>query len=179
MDFLLRSAQIFKKYIIFGNLSTITQEGKRKMTLFFSSTFRGLTFCDIHFCIWKMSKFVFMGCPLWFGLVCKIPEFWRWKLWDQNFSLFNSGNIHIEGCKEPDFIFSIELRTKFVWSHGLIWIDILFLFSKVSHFWTEDNQQVLHYYCPDLDDTVFHQTAYFCLRKKNVTLWALFLCLKP
>ena len=66
-----------------------------------------------------MPKFVLMGSPLWSILVCKIPEFWRWKLWDQNFVPFDSGNIHIEESKEPDFTFSIELRTKFVWSHSL------------------------------------------------------------
>ena len=131
------------------------------MTPFFSSTFWALTVCDIHFCIWKMSKFVFMGSPLWSILVCKIPEFWRWKLWDQNFLLFDWGNTHIketkngvwtiapeENCppvrvriwgrvrvrvggnfnrgrlsqnrKKRRFTFSVQLKTKFVWSHGLL-----------------------------------------------------------
>ena len=119
---LLRPAHICKKCTILGSLRTIIQEGKkenRQMTPFFSSTFWALTVCDIHFCIWKMSKFIFMGSPLWFILVCKLPEIWRWKLWDQNFLLFNSGNIHIKESKKPGFTFSIELRTAFVWSHGL------------------------------------------------------------
>ena len=46
-------------------------------------------------------------------------EFWRWKLWDQNFVPFISGNIHIKDSKKPGFIVSIELRTKFDWFHGL------------------------------------------------------------
>ena len=60
---MLRSAQICKRCTILGNLRTITQEGKkqiRKMTPFFSS-FWALTICDIHFCIWELSKFIFMG----------------------------------------------------------------------------------------------------------------------
>ena len=51
LDFLLRSAQIWKKCFIFVNLGTITQEGKketRQMTPFYSSTFWALTVCDIH-----------------------------------------------------------------------------------------------------------------------------------
>ena len=123
LDLLLRAAQICKKCTIFVNLRTITQKGKkesRQMTPFFSSTFWGLTVCDIHFCIWKMSKFIFMWSPLRSIRACKIPEFWWWKLWDQNFVPFDSGNIQIEESKEPSFIFSIELRSKFVWSHNLL-----------------------------------------------------------
>ena len=67
---MLRSAQICKKCTIFVNLRTITQEEKKKtwqITPFFSSTFWDLTVCDIRFCIWKMSKFVFMRSPNSFG----------------------------------------------------------------------------------------------------------------
>ena len=123
LDLLLRSAQICKKSTIFGKLRTIIQEGKketRQMTPFFHLLFELLTICDIHFYIWKMSKFVFMGSPLWSILICKISEFWRWKLWDQNFVPFDSGNIHIKESKEPGFTFSIELWTKFVRSPGLM-----------------------------------------------------------
>ena len=105
---MLRSVQICKKCTIFGNLKTTTQEGKketRQMTPFSPSTFWALTICDIHFCTWKMSKFVFMGSPLWSILVCKIPEFWRWKLWNQNLVPFDSGNIHIKESKEPGLHF--------------------------------------------------------------------------
>ena len=35
-----------------------------------------LTVCNFHFCIWKESKLIFMWSPLWFILVCKIPQFW-------------------------------------------------------------------------------------------------------
>ena len=69
-----------------------------------------------------MSKFVFMGSPLWSILVCKIPEFWRWKLWDQNFVPFDSGNMPIKESKESSFPFSVELTTKFVWSYGLLFL---------------------------------------------------------
>ena len=52
-------------------------------------------------CLWysflylKNVKIRFQGVPLWFILVFEIPEFWRWKLWNQNFLPFDSGNIHI------------------------------------------------------------------------------------
>ena len=36
-----------------------------------------------------------------------------------NFGLFDSGNVHIRGSKKPGFTFPMELRTKFVSSHGL------------------------------------------------------------
>ena len=89
------------------------------MAPFFSSTFWALTVWDIHFCIWKLSKFILTGSPLWSILVYKIPEFWMWKLWDQNFVSFDSGNIHFKKSKNLGFTFSIELRTKFVWSYSL------------------------------------------------------------
>ena len=67
LDFLLRPAQICKKCNIY--LRTITQEKKNKtwqltnFFFFFFSTFWTITFCDIHFCILKMSKFISMGTP--------------------------------------------------------------------------------------------------------------------
>ena len=123
---LLRSTQIRQKCTILANSRTITQERKketRQMTPFFSSTFWALTVCDVHFCIWKLPKFIFMGssfCPFWSakylnfgGVSCEIR-------------IFYSGNIHIKESKKPGFTFSIELRTKFVWSRGLL------LFSDVT-----------------------------------------------
>ena len=66
---MLRSAQIRKKCTILGNLRTIIRKEKRKLNkwphffmCFLSSVF------DIHFCIWKMPKFIFMGscfCLFW------------------------------------------------------------------------------------------------------------------
>ena len=87
------------------------------------TTFRALIACDIHFCIWELSKFIFVGSPIWFILVSKILEFWRWKLWDKNFVPFHSGNIHIRESKKTGFTFSIELKAKFVWTHGLLLLD--------------------------------------------------------
>ena len=61
---------------------------------------------------------------LWYSFlyleIVKIHDFLRWKLWNQNFVWLDSGNIHIKESKYPSFTFSKELRTKFVWSHGLI-----------------------------------------------------------
>ena len=52
----------------------------RKMNPFFSSIFSALTVCNIHFWIWKYSKFTSMWSPLWSILVCKIPSFFYQKL---------------------------------------------------------------------------------------------------
>ena len=78
LDFLVRSAQNCKKCKFLDNLRTITHKGNmetRQMTPFFSSTFSDLTVWNIHFWIWKYSKFIFMWSLLWFILVCKIPQF--------------------------------------------------------------------------------------------------------
>ena len=61
--------------------------------------------------------FVFEKCEnsfLWgppFGPLCFVKCL--------NFGGENSGNIRIRESKEPIFTFLIELRTRFVWSHGL------------------------------------------------------------
>ena len=83
-DFLLRSAQNCKKCTFSDNLKTITWEGNmgtRQLTPFFLSTFSNLTVCNIHFWIWKYSKFIFMWSPLWCTLVCKIPQFFAKSYW--------------------------------------------------------------------------------------------------
>ena len=120
--FLAEVSTNLQKCTILGNLRTITQERKmeiRQMTPFFSSTFWGLTVW-YSFLYLKIAKIHFNGVVLSSVLVCKVPEFWRCKLWDQNFVSFDSGNIHIKESKKPGFTFSIELRTEFVWSHGLL-----------------------------------------------------------
>ena len=89
------------------------------MTRFFHLHW-ALTICDTHFCIWKFSKFIFIGSPFWSNLVWKIAKFWRWKLWDQNFVTLDSTNIHNNKSNKPGFTFFFELRTKFVWLHGLL-----------------------------------------------------------
>ena len=111
------------------------------MTLLFISTLWVLTVCDIHFCIWKLSKFIFMGSPLRSILVCKIPEFWKWKLWDQNFVRFDSGNIHIRGSKKPGFTFDNQIcliSLSILFCHCLLlflfWFRVLFLNSLFLNF---------------------------------------------
>ena len=53
-----------------------SKQGKwRNDSIFFSSIFSALTVFIIHFWIWKYSKFIFMWSPLWYILVCKIPQF--------------------------------------------------------------------------------------------------------
>ena len=112
---MLSSAQICKICTILGKLWTITQKLKERNRLMtpFLIYFLG---CN---CLWDSSlylktfKIIFLWNPLWSILVCRILKFRRWKLWDQNFVLFNSGSIHIKETKKPNFAFSIELRTKF------------------------------------------------------------------
>ena len=74
------TVQNFKKRTFLDNLRTATQQGNmvaRQMTSFFSSTFSVLTVCNIHFCIWKQPRFIFMcSAPLWSILVCKKHQFW-------------------------------------------------------------------------------------------------------
>ena len=73
------------------------------MTLFFIYFLNSVY--DIQFCIWKTSKFVFMGS-------CFGP------FWSAKYPNFDSGNMIIRESEEPGFTFSIELKTKFVLSHG-------------------------------------------------------------
>ena len=90
----------------------------------------------------KIVKIHLHRVPLWSILVCKIPEFWRWKLWDQNFVSFNSGNIDIKESKKPNFNFSIKLRTKFVWCHGLLPMITIITFC-INWCWTSTNSMVV------------------------------------
>ena len=79
--FLAEVSAKLQKCTFLDNLRTITQEGNmetRQMTSFFSSIFNAETVCNIHFWIWKQSKFVFMWPLFWFILVCKIPQFLWW-----------------------------------------------------------------------------------------------------
>ena len=106
---MLRPVQVCKKCTFLGNLRPVIQEGNkeiRQITQFLSCIFWVLTVCDIHLCTYlKIVKTHFCGVFLLSILVCKIPEFWRCKLWDQNFVLFNSGNVHIKESKKPRFTF--------------------------------------------------------------------------
>ena len=62
-------------------------------------------------CLWysilylKIAKIIFHGVLLSSILVCTIPEFWSCKLWDQNFILFDWGNIHIKESKNQVLLF--------------------------------------------------------------------------
>ena len=59
----------------------------------------------------KIVKIHFHGVSLLAILVCKISEFWSWKLWDYDFVSFDSENIQIGESKKPGFTFFIELIT--------------------------------------------------------------------
>ena len=83
----------------------------RQMTPFFSSTFWGLTVW-YSFLYLKIAKIHFNGVVLSSVLVCKVPEFWRCKLWDQNFVSFDSGNIHIKESEKPGFFFFFRVENE-------------------------------------------------------------------
>ena len=103
---MLRSAKICKKCTIFGDLRTITQGRKketRQMTLFFDIFFEILLFVILYLYL-KNVKIRYHGVPSLVHSGLKYLHFW--------------GNIYIKESKEPVSTFSIELRTKFVWSHG-------------------------------------------------------------
>ena len=76
LDFLLKSAQNHKKCIFLDDLLTITWEGnmETKQMARFLSKFSALTVFNIHFWIWKYSKFIFVWSPFWYILVWKIPH---------------------------------------------------------------------------------------------------------
>ena len=76
----------------FKDHNSRTKKETRQMTHFFIYSLSSN--CSLYsFLYLKILKFIFMGFPLWFILVGKIPEFWRWKLWDENFAPCNSGNM--------------------------------------------------------------------------------------
>ena len=112
LGLLLRSVQICKKCTILGNLKTITLERKkeiRQMTPFFFMYFLSFNCLWYWFLYLKIVKIHFHGVLLSSILVCKIPEFWRCKLWNQNFVSFGSGNMHIKACIH---YFSLFLKEK-------------------------------------------------------------------
>ena len=88
-----------KIHYCWQSIKTITQDGKKE------------TYCCPVWYLFLHLKNV-NGSHFWSFLVCNIPWFWRWKLWDQTFVSFNSGNIHIKESKKLGFTFSLELRTK-------------------------------------------------------------------
>ena len=73
------------------------------MTLFFDIFFEILLFVILYLYL-KNVKIRYHGVPSLVHSGLKYLHFW--------------GNIYIKESKEPVSTFSIELRTKFVWSHG-------------------------------------------------------------
>ena len=72
----------------------------------------------------KNVKIHFLGVP---------PLVHSGRLRDQNSAPFDSGNIHIKESKNPGFTFSIQLKTKFFWSHNLlVWT---FIQNTVCFYW--------------------------------------------
>ena len=87
------------------------------------TTFRALIACDIHFCIWELSKFIFVGPP--FGL-----------FWSPKYLNFGGESCEIRilsrsiqetytlgKVKNQVLLFLSSYKAKFVWSHGLLLPD--------------------------------------------------------
>ena len=76
-----------------------------------------------------------MGFLLWFVLIYKIPKFWRWKLWDQNFVLLNSGGMHIKESKKKQvllFLSSWEPNFSHLMVYSYSFEKFSFLHGKLS-----------------------------------------------
>ena len=60
------STKLHKRHFFrqFKNHNSERKHGNSTMTPFVSSTVNALTVCNIHFCIWKYSKFISMWFPL-------------------------------------------------------------------------------------------------------------------
>ena len=112
---MLRSAQICKRCIILGNIRTITEEEKKKtrqMILFF------IYFLS-SYCLWYSFLYL-KNVKIHFHGILPLVHFGLQNTWILKIP-FDSGNIHIKENKKPILVFSIQLRTKFVWSHGVKW----------------------------------------------------------
>ena len=75
------------------------------MTSFFHLLDLAVTVLWYSFLYLKILKIHFHGVPFWSILVYKILEFWRRKLWDENFVLFDSGKIHITESKSQVLLY--------------------------------------------------------------------------
>ena len=75
------------------------------MIPFFSSSFWALTVCDLHICIWKLSKFIFMEPPPFVHSGLQNTWVLEVKAVRSDFVVFNSGNINIKESKKPGFTF--------------------------------------------------------------------------
>ena len=88
----------------------------RQMTLFFIYFLSSV--CDIHFCIWKLSKFIFMGsslCLFWSAKYLNLAGA-SCEIWNLPHS--NQETYTLKKVKNQVLLFL--LKTKFVWSLGLL-----------------------------------------------------------
>ena len=88
------------------------------MTSFFSFTFFALTVCNIHFCIWNQSTFIFMWspfCPFW---SVKYLSFWE-KLTIQTVHHSFLESKEPEVTKNPYYVLSPQGSHKKVSAHEL------------------------------------------------------------
>ena len=120
---MLRSTQICKKFTIFVNLRTLAQERKKKTRLMIS-------FFHLLFELFVIFSFVFEKCQNYFSWGHRFNTFRSVKylnFWGESCEIRiltrSIQETYIEQNEEPGFTFSIELETKFVWSHGLIKLD--------------------------------------------------------
>ena len=103
LDFLMRSAQICKMHFL-GNLRT-----NDPILFIYLLSSNCLWYSFLYL---KIAKIYFHRVLFSSILVCKVPEFRSCKLWDQNFVSLNSGSIHIQESKKPDFFFFFRVENQ-------------------------------------------------------------------
>ena len=111
------------------------------MTPIFSSTFWALTGCDIHFCIWKLSKFIFMGPP--FG------SFWPGKY--LNFGGESCETYTLRKVKKNRFYLFYRVENKLLNFQGILMVykfslisrkilTFLWVIKKIPYFLSKPNE---------------------------------------
>ena len=99
-------------------VSEVTTSLQKRCTPFFSLYFLSSNCLWYSFFFsWKLSKFICMMS--FFGLFWS-PKYLRSEILKHTIQ-FRKHKHHIKESKTPSFTFSINLRTKFVWPHGLIY----------------------------------------------------------
>ena len=91
----------FRRYIFLGWMNFV------KFLL--SQHFFDIPFLQIS---WTVPQTPIKGTIFWKSMM------WSFR-WNEHFVLLDSRNIHIKESKRTGVTFSIELRAKIVWSHGL------------------------------------------------------------
>ena len=121
-----RPSQIWKKSTILGNLRNITEEGKKG-----NYTNEPIFFQRFKLWLFVIFIFVFENCQNSFSWGLPLVHSGLQNTWilevkavRSEFCLVRFRNIHIKESQKPGFTFSINWRTKFVWTHVLNMLNL-------------------------------------------------------